>query len=209
MSLTLAETHDLALYILTNGQEGHLPVAIVNPPTLPPQSDIHITPSSLCGHANHDLASRLFSRHNQGRLRSALNATSRDVQPASKTHLYPADQRLPHAISDKPPHDSLLFNGAYTKRSPLDRTATSLMPHQIAPPTPSTLPPPTSILGKRRRVAGSPSSSASNDLAPMLDANTQCGQLMQVDSDDHWALATRVSVDRLTLQGTNRHHGSM
>ncbi|EPS97289.1 hypothetical protein FOMPIDRAFT_92121 [Fomitopsis schrenkii] len=65
MPLTLAEIYDLAMYVLKNDQEVNLPAATeVNPPALPPQSDIRTYPSS-----SREQADRLLSENNQGRLR--------------------------------------------------------------------------------------------------------------------------------------------
>lgn len=70
-----------------------------------------------------------------------------------------------------PARDHRHRNGASTMSASATPTTTTRMLHPMAPPTLSTLPPPTSILGKRRRFANSPPSNSRTGLTRTCEAN--------------------------------------
>lgn len=142
-------SYALAMYILTNAQEGYLPAATANPPASSTTSDTRTSPAQsgyvashllhapqLMASGSHELVHHMLPNEHQGRLPSIGDAPTSNAQPATGT--------------------------------------ASFIPHSMARPTIPFLPPPAPLLGKRRRDTDtSPSSSAGAGSASVVAADPE------------------------------------
>ncbi|KAI0729652.1 hypothetical protein C8Q72DRAFT_293405 [Fomitopsis betulina] len=111
MPLTLDETYHLTMYILTDGQEGHVPVATVDPPTFPLHPDS--CPSGSYGRLG---ANHISANIHQGFLPSASSTAPLNLQPNSCTRPYPADQQYSFNIGTRQPYEEPLYSAPEVSR---------------------------------------------------------------------------------------------